>query len=478
MTEEAESNPRAASIRIGSMTAKTHSGQRRHDMRIGSQPEYVDANRKGLNRTLIEPPSAAVMRGLASARRAKRETQRGMRSDAGIATAGVITFGAEAAEMFEVLTPDQQDRAFRLLARATAMRLRTSLHGLVVHRDEATIHAHFVLCGYDRDGMPLSKSTKPSSLSALQDLTAKVMQRSCSGIERGTRYGDRLSAGADYADTVHRSVKELHRDLPRDLERRRQQVIKLAEAEAEAVARVSEMRDRVEKLNAKVDLSEKEAKRLSTYEKRLADRVVELEQAAAASEEAKVEADRLADLAKQDKAASDAEAAQVKAKAEADAGQLRAEAAAEARAHAAAFVALASEIEAGSIRYDENGKMMAANPSALSPGRPHIEPAVRAALKASKITAKIYAEAKADREAARKQHQEAIFARADAMEAKEEALGLVQTLRGMVGRLRLWLQRADLPSDLATEAKALDREVQATLSPKESPEESQSGPGI
>ena len=36
------SNPRAASVRIAADTMSGYSGQRRHDLRIGYQPAYVD----------------------------------------------------------------------------------------------------------------------------------------------------------------------------------------------------------------------------------------------------------------------------------------------------------------------------------------------------------------------------------------------------------------------------------------------------
>lgn len=297
-TPTAEGNPRAASTRIGSCTAKTLAGQIRHDLRRGPQPNYVDASRAGLNRVLIEPASPAQMRAICEERRATRDTKRSIKSNSAVATRGVITFGAEAAQMFDRLSTKDQDRAFRLLTRLIARRLATSVHGLVVHLDETTIHAHYQLAAYNRYGQPISKTTSPSVLSELQDLTALVMQRFCPDIERGTRYGDRLAAGADFADTLHKSVRELHRSLPADLEAKRAALADLAKAETDAAARVDEMQARVDKLAEKSERSEKESKRLEIYEKRLADRVAELELAEAASETARIEAERLARFAR------------------------------------------------------------------------------------------------------------------------------------------------------------------------------------
>lgn len=291
-----DGNPKAASTRIGSCTAKKLAGQIRHDLRRGPQPEYVDADRAHLNRILIEPLPPGQMRSICEDRRALRDTQRAMKSNSAVGTRGVITFGAEAAQLFEQLSPDQQDAAFQEVAQAVADRLATSVHGLVVHLDEATIHAHYQLAAYNVHGEPISKTTRPKVLSELQDITAEIMARHCPGIERGTRYGDRIAAGADFADTLHKSVRELHRTLPADLDAKRAKLADLAQAETEAAARVDEMRGRVEKLAEKADLTEKEVKRLATYEKRLSDRLDELKAAQAASEAAKIEADRLAAL--------------------------------------------------------------------------------------------------------------------------------------------------------------------------------------
>lgn len=350
-------NPRAASVRIGSNTVSGYSNQRRHDLRIGPQPQYVDQDRLSLNRVLIEHPGPAAMRKIARDRRAVRETDREMKSNAAIATAGVITFGAEAAQMFEQLPAEQQDAAFRELAEAVADRLNTSLHALVVHLDEATIHAHFTLSAYDHDGHPLSKTTRPAILSGLQDLTAEVMAKHCPDIERGRRYGDRLAAGADFADVLHRSVRELHRDLPHDLEAKRAKLSELAAAEAEAQVRVDEMRGRVIKLHERGQLTAKEVKRLTTYEKRLSDRLGELQAAQTAAETARHEADRLAELARLDRIEQERQACAVRD----------------------AVSALASEIEAGTIRQDENGKVIARDASALRPGLPILTPAIRSA---------------------------------------------------------------------------------------------------
>lgn len=348
--DKSKSNPFAASTRIEAKTASTLSGQIRHDLRRGPQPAYVDAKRSHLNRVLIENAPIPKMRAICAERRNLRDTKRGIKSNAAIATAGIITFGSEAARMFETLSVRDQDRAFKLLTRLIARRLATSVHALCVHLDEATIHAHYQLAAVNRFGDPVSKSTSPKVMSELQDLTAKVMQKFCPSIERGYRYGDRLAAGADFADTIHKSVKELHQTLPADLEAKRASLAALSADEVAAQARVDEMQDRVTKLVEKAALSDQEVKRLHTYEKRLADRVNELQAMQIAAEAARAEADRLAGKAL-----------------------------AKTAAFGAAVSSIAKEIESGTVRRTSANKISAARFDLLKPALPEIEPIVAAA---------------------------------------------------------------------------------------------------
>lgn len=418
-----DSNSRAASTRIGSATAKTLSGQLRHDLRRGPQPAYVDADRFHLNRVLIEPLPPGEMRKICQERRALRDTLRAMKSNAAVATRGVITFGAEAARMFEALTPDQQDLAFRELAESIAARLATSLHGLVVHLDEATIHAHYQLAAYNVHGNPIARTTSPRVLSELQDLTAEVMARHCPGIERGRTYGERLAAGAAYAETVHKSVAELHRTLPGDLKVKRARLAELAELEREATDRVEEMQGRVQKLQQKTELSEKELKRLETYEKRLADRLDELREAQSASEAARIEAEKLADLAHADRRANEDRVVKISAKAE---------------AIAVAVLALSEEVEAGTIKRVNDGMITAAQPEKLRPGLPEIRPAVAAA--ADLVTGMNAARSKieADQRALARDWQELDEERAEVATLREQ-------LKAALRKVYTWIKRKETP---------------------------------
>jgi len=454
-------NPCAASVRIGHCDTMKLAGQRRHDLRIGAQPGYVDRARLDANSILIEPAPPSFMRDICQERRAQRDTRRAMKRNASVATVGIITFGSEAAQLFERMSVAQQDAAFQELTQAVADRLNTTVHGLVVHRDEATVHGHFQLAAFDLDGHPLAKTTRPAVLSGLQDLAAEVMARHCPGIERGRRYGDRLVVGADLADVVHRSVRELHRDLPRDLEVKRARLAELAAAEVVAQKRVAEMHARVEKLRLKSELSVKELKRLSTYESRLADRVKELELAHQASEAARIKEDRLARLAQEDRVAQEhlAEAAR---QGREDQERSAAAVAAKAEAVRQAVMALSDEMAAGTILRTEEGKIRAKAPERLKLGFPEVGPAVAAAADLGSEIASVRIGLDQDRQEIEEDRRDLEAGQRDLV---RQAIALsadraeVETLRERLRRALIavtrWLKRPDLTTEACRDGEDL-----------------------
>lgn len=234
------SNPNAVSVRIEPKPMSKAKFQRRHDFRIGAQPAYVDCDRTALNRHLMDlRPLPEIQRENEALRRRAGRTRK-MKSNAAVVTAGIITFGCAAQNVFNRLPVEMQDRAFIDLAQEIAARLNTQLEALVVHLDETAIHAHFTMRAYTDSGEPISNATRLGDMAGLQDLAAEVMQRYAPEIERGRKKKDRLQTGADYADTLHRTVKQLHEDLP--LERAALQA-EIADSEA----KVAEQRASLEK---------------------------------------------------------------------------------------------------------------------------------------------------------------------------------------------------------------------------------------
>lgn len=280
--DQRKSNPKAAMVRAEVRSARGYANQRAHDLRIGPQPEYVDDNRSHLNRIILEPPTAPQMRQIVEERRAQRETTRALKSNAGIAVIGVIGFGIEAAQMFGQLTPEQQDKALMAAGHKIAAEANTTLEGLLYHLDESSGHAHVSWCGYDLDGVPLSSTMKRGMLTKFQDVLAEVMAEHCPGIERGNSKWDRIKAGADFSDTVHKSVRELHEDLPKDIAEKRAELDAITSQIPALTARVEEMQGRVDKLENEEkqrELTTAKVKRLRVYRSRLADRVGDLRSA-------------------------------------------------------------------------------------------------------------------------------------------------------------------------------------------------------
>lgn len=265
-------NPKAAQVRIKSVSAQKVGGQRKHDLRIGKQPDYVDAKRADQNRVLIESATGSQLRKICEDRRSQRDTERAMKSNAAVGVSGVITFGHIAQTFFEQLTDDQQDAAYREVAEAVAARLNTTLHGLVHHGDEASKHAHFQLAAVTFDGTPVSQTAKRGVLKELQTITAEVMGRYDSRIERGTPLTERLANGEDYADTVHRSAAEMRDGLTRDLPQLRADIAKLEELSDAAESKMRKNERLADKARAKAAESDEKAdkaiKRAETYERR------------------------------------------------------------------------------------------------------------------------------------------------------------------------------------------------------------------
>ncbi|MFC0202621.1 hypothetical protein, partial [Paracoccus rhizosphaerae] len=320
--------------------------------------------------------------------------KRAMRSNAAVLTGSIITFGSEAQAWVGDLSKIDRDAMFRAVAEAVTQHLGADLSGLISHGDESAPHAHGYSPAIRSDGMPLSKVITRAIASELQDVAAVAARPWLPLIERGNRKRDRLEAGASYADTVHRTVRELHRDLPADL------ALKRSEVEAEKL-RLDEVRSTLEKNKrlaekAQADLmryqddatkTEKIAKRLSSYQARA-------EKAQAEIEAAEEKAAHLLQSAQ-----ATAEKLTLRAKAEAkkieeDAGKEAMETLADAKDHAerisekaaavmSATMALAEEIAAGTLSVTPEGKPQARNLPAIQQGFPDLQPAFMASVKAA-----------------------------------------------------------------------------------------------
>lgn len=149
----------------------------------------------------------------------------------------------------------------------------------------------------------------------------------------------------------------------------------------------------------------------------------------------------------------EAEAAAVARKEEADAAAVRVRQ--KAAAHLATTLALAEELNQGTIYQDEAGKVLAANPAALRPGLPDLAPAVRASAAAGEArrrAVEVERAAKADREAAAAELREARGVLA-ALRAAYDAV------RESLPRIRGTLTAAFSTEDERARARVKRREV-------------------
>ena len=261
-----EKKSMAASIRIEHRSVSRYRGQRDHDLRRGRVPGYVDQEKIGENSVILAAPEPSEMKRRTIAKRTGRE--RKLRSDAAVATVGILTTGAGLQEHLRGLSVEMQDEVFAELAIRVAEEFGTVVAGLVVHRDETSIHAHAVWECRSEDGVPMSKAMNGWRL---QDIACEVFQKYIPETVRGVRKADRIERGDDASKIYHRSVRQLHADLPGEI--------------AEAEEKLSDLRQTIIKLASRVvalerkqDRTEKETKRLETYVRRLGAKEEELQE--------------------------------------------------------------------------------------------------------------------------------------------------------------------------------------------------------
>lgn len=260
----------ALAVRFKHRSLSSAKNDIRHELRRGPQPRYIDPDRSHLNSVIIKPQSPAKLRDLCKARRDQLDMQRAAKASDSVASSVIIGFGKGLQPHVNALDVEQQDALYLAIAEAVTKHLGIELTGLVSHRDETAPHGHGQTPARHPDGRPMGKVITPTIASEIQTIAMEVAKPFLPMIERGKRKVDRISDGDDPSAIYNRSVKRLHEDLPDELEAAEAALLL-------AIDRVSEMQARVDKLSVKAELSTKEIKRLSTYEKRLDDRRAELD---------------------------------------------------------------------------------------------------------------------------------------------------------------------------------------------------------
>lgn len=254
------------SIRVEHKSASKTKGQRSHDHRTGNIPKYVDRSMIHENSTIIKTVyHEARLQEIAETRRGQK--QRSMKKDAAISTAGIITFGNEAQGLINDLPRETQDQLYLTITKRLSEKLLGSIqiNSLVAHRDESAPHAHFVFPSFRSDGIPLSKFITPTIAAELQDIAGDVCLEFGLPIFRGEKKHakiDRLrSEGKSERQisraVIHRSVKQLHHDLPQEIKEKEEELAKIQEMEQNARTQLLEKIAELEKFKQKIEDNER-----------------------------------------------------------------------------------------------------------------------------------------------------------------------------------------------------------------------------
>lgn len=265
----------AVCVRLKPRTKGQTRGSYNHNLRLGHIPNYVDQGLMHLNTTIIQPPTPHECVAIANDLRSREERQRAMRSDAAITHDLVITFGKDVQPFVRELSIEDQDRMYLEIAEAVTKRLAASLLGLVSHRDETAPHAHGTVSSYNDYGASVSKVASKKVLSEIQDLANEIGKKYVPQIERGVRKADRIKRGDDQSKIIHRNVKQLHEDLPKEIEAAEQELTLTLTKIDESKAKLEKAEDLRRKAEQKRKEAEQRAqdfeklkKRAETYERR------------------------------------------------------------------------------------------------------------------------------------------------------------------------------------------------------------------
>ncbi len=204
--------------------ADKYAGQKGHDLREGRIPGYVDRNKADLNSVLIPVPT--FNETLTRIKEIKQKNGARQRFDpvrGRIAYMGIITFSKGAQSIVHALDPEEQNKRIYQTAEQVAKEHGTDLIGLSVHRDETALHAHFHLCGIGNNGKSVRIDQK--ACKKLQDVAARSWADL--GIKRGKPKEQRKADGESPDKYIHRSVRRLHEDLPKEIEERQQELYAL-----------------------------------------------------------------------------------------------------------------------------------------------------------------------------------------------------------------------------------------------------------
>lgn len=258
-------NSNAIAVRYAPIGGRRSAGQQMHDRRDPAHtPDYVDTSRSQLNTyQVLRPWTAESIRKEITSERQDKGMQK-LRADASIIVSGIVTFGHDAQKVIKSKTTAEQNKIFEKVIEDQAKATGHELLDWSVHRDENAAHAHFTLRGYSPESKPWRKTI--ANMRHYQDIAAISVESL--GIERGYSKESRLKKGENIRDVIHKSVKQLHDDLPTEIESMQ---LKLSKNER--------LLDQVQqKLKENTGKNERLEKLISIYEKRAKNAELKLEE--------------------------------------------------------------------------------------------------------------------------------------------------------------------------------------------------------
>ena len=425
----------AVSVRLQHRDLNGTTADIRHDRRIGRIPKYVDQDRSCLNSEILRGPTPHTMRAECVKLRELTPKQRKMRSDAAVSSRMIITFGKGLQPHFEALDVTLQDQIYTEIANAVADRLSTSLLALVAHRDETAPHAHGQMLAVNKYGVPVSKVATPTVMSELQDIAHEIALKYLPMCERGTKKADRIKRGDDPSKIYNRSVKQLHTDIPKEIEAKQAELDAIASQIPTLTARVAEMQARVDKLENEEkqrELTTEKVKRLRTYRSRLTDRIGDLR-------EARDERNRLtAEIEEKQKLITELESRADQAEQRATRATERAQ---EAELATEAEEGRKSEAEASVVTLEAEKAALVAEVSDLADTREQLQPDVIFLQNKKERLSAQARQAEADAAEARKQASEAQLEARALLTQKNETQASVTALSARRDEIRLNAQK-------------------------------------
>ncbi len=211
------------SFRVKNLKGGEASGAVAHDFRK-KIPGYVDRSKTHKNAILFggQPDLSASIKE--QGERVRARTGKKIRKDANLFLSGILTFSRDAREQVNATPPDQQARE---MARRFADENRVKLLYLIRHSDETTTHYHCLWENISSDGESAKNKLNPVVLSRWQDRAGEVF--SPVGIVRGTPKATRIASGEPVSAVIHRSVRQLHEDLPKEISKEEARLREVAE---------------------------------------------------------------------------------------------------------------------------------------------------------------------------------------------------------------------------------------------------------